>query len=97
MEEKVKNFLKRFHESPDIDEVFTSGCCFWFAEILFLRFLDSEAQIMYDSAANHFGTKVDGRVYDVTGDVTDDYKWENWNDFSDADQKRRISRDCIRF
>lgn len=29
-----------------------------------------------DYVANHFGCKIQERVYDITGDVTEQYKWE---------------------
>lgn len=93
----VDNFLKRFHESMDIDEVFTSGCCYWFAYILFVRFIRDGAVIMYDEVANHFGTKIAGRVYDISGDVTEKYKWVTWDSITDELHRERIIRDCIKF
>ena len=93
----VEDFLKRFHLSKDIDVVFTCGCCYWFAQILFRRFIRDGAVVMYSSDVNHFGTKIHGRVYDITGDVTDKYKWASWTDFSDEIEKKRIIRDCVMF
>lgn len=93
----VDNFLKRFHESRDIDEVFTSGCCYWFSYILFVRFIRDGAVIMYDEVANHFGTKIAGRVYDISGDVTEKYKWVTWDSITDELHRERIIRDCIKF
>lgn len=94
---EVDNFLKRFHISDDIDEVFTCGCCYWFAYILFRRFIRSNATIMYDEVANHFGTMVGGRVYDITGDVSSSYSWRPWDDTVDKTLRERIIRDCIMF
>lgn len=94
---EVDNFLKRFHLSQDIDVVFTSGCCYWFAQILYRRFIRENAMIMYASIDNHFGTMVCGRVYDITGDVTSKYKWEPWLEFSDELERKRIIRDCAMF
>ena len=93
----VDNFLKRFHESKDIDDVFTSGCCYWFAYVLFGRFIRDGATIMYDVVANHFGTRVFGKVYDITGDVTDKYDWVPWDSITDEAHRNRIIRDCIKF
>lgn len=93
----VENFLKRFHLSKDVDEVFTSGCCYWFAQILFRRFIRDGAIVMFSSVDNHFGTKIRGRVYDITGDVTNSYKWQPWVEFPDEVEKERIVRDCVMF
>lgn len=93
----VQDFLKRFHSASDIDTVFTSGCCYWFAYILFSRFIRTGATIMYDEIENHFGTKIDDKVYDVTGDVTDKYKWAPWDSITDDLHRQRIIRDCILF
>lgn len=97
MNDDVSRFLKRFHSSSDIDDVFTRGCCYWFSYILFCRFEKSGAKIMYSSVDNHFATMIGGRVYDITGDVTDQYMWENWENFGDSIEKKRIIRDCVMF
>lgn len=81
----VTQFLKRFHFSKNITDVFLNGCCYWFATI------------MYDEVINHFGTKIEGRVYDITGDVTFKYEWKPWPDVNDELFRARIVRDCIMF
>jgi len=93
----VENFLKRFHLSENVDEVFTCGCCYWFAAVLFGRFIRDGATIMYDEVANHFGTRIKGKVYDITGDVTNKYKWVPWESITDGSLRERIVRDCIMF
>ena len=94
----VTDFLKRFHFSEDITDVFSNGCCYWFAKILYDRFsLTHGAVLMYDEVWNHFGTKVNGRVYDITGDVTSKYEWKPWSDVDDELLRARIIRDCIMF
>ena len=54
---------------------------------------------MYDEVMNHFATKIDGRIYDITGDITDDpkYKWERWTTVRSRDWRHteRILRDCV--
>ena len=94
---QVTNFLKRFHEYDHIDEVFTCGCCFWAAFMLCKRFEDLGAELVYDEIANHFGTRISNRIFDITGDVTDKYNWKLWNDICDELLKQRIVRDCINF
>ena len=95
--EEVANFLKRFHAFDNIDDVFTLGCCYWFAHILYFRFPHS--RIMYDQVVNHFGTEIDGRIYDITGDVTDKYDMIPWSRMHIIDPilADRIERDCISF
>ena len=53
--------------------------------------------VMYASIDNHFGTMICGRVYDITGDVTDKYEWKPWLEFSDEIERQRIIRDCAMF
>lgn len=98
IDSSVANFLKRFHLSKDVDTVFTEGCCYWFAKILHDRYMHTRSvEIMYDEVINHFGTKIDGRVYDITGDVTDSYTWKPWSEVTDTLLRERIIRDCVDF
>ncbi len=94
---EVNDFLNIFHISEDIDEVFASRCCYWYAAILFGRFIRDGATIMYDDVAKHFGTLIKGRVYDITGDVTNTYTWVPWESITDKPQRERIIRDRIMF
>lgn len=93
----IEKFLERFHSSENVDEVFTRSCCYWFAIVLFGRFIRDGATIMYDEAANHFATRVKGKVYDITGDVTDKYKWVPWESITDSTHRAMIIRDYIMF
>lgn len=94
----VAYFLKRFHFSENITQVFSNGCCYWFAKILYDRFAPTHgARIMYDEVENHFGTEISGRVYDITGDVTSAYSWIPWDDLWDPLLRSRIIRDCVLF
>lgn len=98
----VARFTDRFTQNGTNEGVincFTNGCCFWFASCLFERFINSDPDIVYDVVANHFGCLIEGRVYDITGDVTDKYNWESWYEayFDDIARGARIYRDCINF
>lgn len=103
----VLNFIHRFTDdgrNQGVIDTFTHGCCYWFASILADRFYDHDdyhcdIEIMYDEVMNHFGCRIDGVVYDVTGDVTKDYDWETWDIFMDRDYRlwERVLRDCIKF
>lgn len=98
--DKVNSFISRFTGSGRYEQViktFSFGCCYWFAHILAERFAYDGAEIMYDQVVNHFGTQINGRVYDITGDVTDAFEWECWEDLGDALLATRIERDCIMF
>lgn len=92
---KIIQFIQKFNKSKDIQTLFTCGCCYWFAYILCERF--AEAKIMYDPIANHFVAGIKNRLYDITGDVTDKYKVQEWNSFSDEAERQRIIDYCIEF
>lgn len=82
----------------EVVEAFTCGGCFWFAYILAARFgAQYGAEIVTDYVANHFATRIGGRVYDITGDVTDVGTWEPWAECSDALLRQRIIDGCIMF
>lgn len=97
MENIVTNFINHFHNvSPteNLTEVFTRGCCYWFAHILYYRFNDAE--LMFDEVASHFVVKIEDRLYDITGDVTDQYTPTPWEDV-DPLRKERIIAQCANF
>lgn len=93
----INNFLRKFHVSTDVDEVFSGDCCYWFAVILFRRFIKDGAEIVCSTKDSHFGTKIHGRVYDITGDVTAKYKWETWIAVKDGEEKESIIKNRIIF
>lgn len=100
MKHEVLNFISRFTSGAQkaaVEKCFTGGCCFWFAHILVSRF--PQGVLAYDQAMNHFGCMVDKRVYDITGDVTDQYVWAPWVtiQMNDPALAKRIERDCIYF
>lgn len=97
-QKEILRFISRFSGSI---EAFTSGCCYWFAHILTTRF-QGHADIVLAVVENHFVARIKGRLYDVTGDVTEEYKnsvlvaWDQMDKY-DSLQKERIVRDCIVF
>lgn len=94
----IGNFIERFQKTSktqNITEVFTCGCCYWFAHILCSRF--SDAIMMYDPVMNHFMVGYDDRLYDITGDVTDQYEAIPWKNFEDELERQRIVDYCIEF
>lgn len=99
----VLMFIGRFSTNghgyrQEVIEAFTCGCCFWFAYILAARFGDQYgAEIVTDYIQNHFATRIAGRVYDITGDITDAGTWEPWAECDEPNQKRLIIEGCIMF
>lgn len=94
---EVDGFLGRFHITKDVDTVFTSEAHFWFAYILYRRFIRNGAILMYSNEDNYFGTKICGKVYDITGDVTKKYNWKPWLELEDENKREQIVRDYIMF
>ena len=95
---EITEFISRFRSlspSGEIIDVFTCGCCYWFAFILCERF---QGTMMYDPVANHFAAGIQGRNYDITGDITDLYRMVPWEDYDfDPSARKRIEEYCIRF
>ena len=98
--ELVLDFIWQFRKFGfDVADAFSNGMCFHFTTILRHRFGCGWCTIMYDQVANHFATQIEGRIYDITGDITDDpeYHWERWSDVRKRDPAlaKIIRRDCI--
>lgn len=103
LNKKIKQFIDRFTHGSKLKEVecvFETGCCFWFASILFIRFKDEYgAEIVYDPILNHFACRINKRIYDITGDITDEiiYGWYSWDEYSELDELEtgRIVKYCM--
>ena len=94
---EISRFIDRFVCCANTTDTFQHGCCYWFAFILYERFKSDGASIEYDEISNHFGTRINGVVYDITGDVTSKYKWVPWDSINDETHRNRIVNDCIMF
>ena len=94
-EDLVLDFIKQFRDLG-AKNCFSNGMCYWFADILHHRFMDEHCHTMYDEIENHFGCEINGKVYDITGDVTNAYDWMPWYNMAVRDRKlqERIIRDC---
>ena len=92
----ILDFIRQFRDLG-AENCFSNGMCWHFATILCNRFTPY-ANKVYDPIINHFATEIDGRIYDITGDITDskEYKWELWASYYYKDMKEttRILRDC---
>lgn len=102
--EEVIAFINKFTNNSKRQEVidcFSYGCCYWFAFILDERFWEYSEEyysmIVYDEVDNHWACKIDGRVYDITGDVTEGHNWVPWSTIPQKDIKLydMLVRDCI--
>lgn len=97
-QELILNFIRQFRDLG-AENTFSNGMCYYFTTILRRRFGSSNGTIMYDQVTNHFATEIEGRIYDITGDVTDnsEYHWERWTDVRKHDPAlaKFIRRDCI--
>ena len=92
----VLKFIENFEPNQDIIHVFENECSYWFAIILFWRFIRQNATIVFNKEYKCFGTKIYDNVYGITGDITDKYVWENWLEYSGKD-KDEIMSHCIMF
>lgn len=92
---QVKHFIDSFHIGDNtVDYVFTNGCCYWFAQILCEAF---NGKLVYDEVENHFASLINGRIYDITGDITNKYNMVLWDDIDDDYHKNRIIDSCVYF
>ena len=96
----IENYIKQFRDfGPQVIDCFSNGMCYQFMTILRKRFGPFCTTPLYDEVINHFATEIDGRIYDITGDITDDpqYHWERWTAVCAEDSKHasRIYHDCV--
>ena len=105
-QKEVLKFIARFTNNGQKQEVidtFTSGCCYWFASVLYERFADNPypATIVYDPYVNHWACEINYDIYDIMGLISEDsdYEWCDWLSYvnEDAAHTRRLYRDCINF
>lgn len=90
----IIEFIKIF-QSPSNINLFTECACYWFANILHQRFPNS--YIVYDPHQVHFATKIEDRVYDITGIVGEDSDYIDWEYYAFFHQEdaELIIRNCI--
>lgn len=95
----IEDYIQQFRQfGTDVVDCFSNGMCYHFSLILCARFRDSAWRV-YDPITNHFAVDIDGRIYDITGDITDDpqYKWQLWDSYQHVDplHTEHIRRDCM--
>ena len=96
--ETILDFIKNFQNEGTI-KTFTEGCCYWFAYILLARFGDitNKTHIMYNDISGHFATKINGKLYDITGEIEESEQWQKFDDYliKEPSYSLVIIRDCI--
>ena len=95
----ILNFISQFNKfGTQVEDCFTCGMCYHFAEILNLRFIDENTKLLYDQVMGHFAVEINGRIYDITGDITDKsyHCWTDWRWIRDNDPllAKRIRKHC---
>ena len=77
---EVKQFITEISQQT-VEEAFKKdNRSFYFALVLFWRFLKEGAHIVVDRDKNKFGCMIQGRIYDVSGEVTGSgYNWQVYN------------------
>lgn len=91
---EVLQFISQFDGAQD---VFLYGCCYWFAHILHNRF---NGEILYEPVEGHFVTRIANGLYDIRGEVTEQYKecgLIDWDTYAEVDplHYKHIVRDCV--
>jgi hypothetical protein len=94
--ELILDFCKQFR-SLGAENCFSNGMCYWFARILEDRFAHEGTTIVYSEIPNHFGCRICDKIYDITGEVTNKYNWQDWNllPWTDLLLAKRVLRDCV--
>lgn len=98
--ELILNYIHQYQASgPQVIDCFSNGMCYQFSMLLHIRFKDCGARKVYDAIINHFAVEIDGRIYDITGDIADDpqYRWQYFDllRFEDPLHYEHLRRDCI--
>lgn len=96
----MTTFIKGFRRfGNDVVSCFTRGYCYWFSVILSLRF--PGGTICY-STMNHYVYRYKGRLYDITGDCTDEWNngyltvWEEYKRLENGSgHLKRLIECCI--
>lgn len=78
---KVMEFINHFTDESKNEQMIkalSGEYSYWFASILYKRFIKDQAMIVFDISTKCFGTKIGDNVYDIRGDVTNLHEWILW-------------------
>ena len=96
-ENHVLTFIDKFkfRHGKELEDIFMSGNCYYFALILKERFYGT---IYYLPIANHFVCKIDKDYYDITGKAAMQETPYRWDEYCITNKKHaaRVTRDCIK-
>ena len=94
----VIRFIYRFTsngENSEVRKALSGENSYWFAYILFRRFIKEDTKIVYCN--KRFGTYINGEVYDATGIVTKECDWVSWTNYPTGNVKNKIIEERIMF
>lgn len=88
---EVIQFIKKFNfrKENNVKDCFHS---YWFATILFIKFIRYGAEIVVDYKRKIFGVRIRNVVYDMSGEVKGNYNWVLW-DSLDENIKKTIEKE----
>lgn len=92
----IERFIQEF-QNPESNVIFSGNCSYWFATILYRRFIRDGAVVMFNEDEEHFGTMIRGAIYDITGKIQNKSNWIPWLNFQDSAEKQRITNKYIMF
>lgn len=101
--DKIEIFIKKFKRDSNnekfLENHFTNGYCYHFAVILAALFgnEDYQSNIMYNPIDNHFATKYNNKLYDITGEIKLTTDWVDWNRYKEFEplDSERVIKNCI--
>ena len=98
--EVIEDFINQFTAfGPDVRRCFSHGMCYHFATILMMRFRDEHVALLIDTENHHFAARINDRIYDVTGDITEEtiYSWIEWNTlyYRDPSFANRVRKEAM--
>ena len=93
------DFSKDDEEKKLLETHFTCGYCYHFASVLegMFRYRNHSTDLMYNPIENHFAAKIDGRMYDITGEIYCGDEWVLWADYKKLEplDSERVIKNCI--
>lgn len=86
----VERFIDRFRSKENAESIFSGECSYWFASILYQRFIRNGAKIMYHSGEARFAVMIQGNLYDITGSIDNSNGWIPWLNITNKSAKKQI-------
>lgn len=97
MHQDVLNFIQTFKRHYGITPVIHHNTGYWFAFVLFRRFLKEGAKILYSKPQNRFAVRIAGRAYDIDGEIMGVTNWGFWDQEKDEELRARVNRENIMY